>query len=265
MIGPEFVEQANKELDGVLSRPESERFHRRLATDAEAAKYFESLRATLAAVDAAEEPDPPAQLESRILDAVPWGQHRPHSPARGRATFRDWWIFTPKLRYAVTFVFGVLFGLIVYTSIAYNTDQSPGGLDDADFYGTMRYIDNTDGFQETHSVGVNLDQVTGHVRLHEADRVLLAEVSLESAGEIEWVLQYDESDVSFEGFRQSEGRAGDVHATSTETRIYQTGEARYMLFFSQKHHKVTPITIKIFSADQLLLEQPLTPSAAREQ
>ncbi len=265
MIDPEFVEQANKELDGVLSRTESDLFHKRLATDDEAAKYFESLRATLAAVDAAEEPDPPSHLESRILGAIPWRQHRTQTPTRERATLRDWWIFTPKLRYAVTFVFGVLFGLIVYTSIVYNTDQSPGGLDDSDFYGTMRYINSTDGFQETQSVGVNLDQVTGHVRLHEADRVLLAEVSLESAGEIEWVLQYDEFDVSFEGFRQSEGRAGDVHATSTETRIYQTGEARYMLFFSQKHHKVTPITIKIFSADQLLLEQSLTPSAAREQ
>jgi len=185
MIGPEFIEQANRELDGVLSRPESELFHKRLATDAEAAKYFESLRATLAAVDAAEEFDPPSHLESRILGAIPWGQHRPQTQARGRATFRDWRIFTPKLRYAVTFVFGVLFGLIVYTSIVYNTDQSPGGLDDSDFYGTMRYINNTDVCQETQSVELNLDQVKGHVRLHEADRVLLAEVSLESAGEID--------------------------------------------------------------------------------
>jgi hypothetical protein len=91
--------------------------------------------------------------------------------------------------------------------------------------------------------------------------VLLAEVALNASDDIDWVVEYDAGDVSFDGYRSFNGGTGDVVAANTEMRVHQTGETRYLLFFTRKSHSVTPFIVKIYSANQLLLEHTLSPAA----
>jgi hypothetical protein len=260
MIDPEIIELMNMDLDGALSPSESAELRRRIASDPEAEKYFESLRATVTTVDACEEREPPAHIEERILAAVPFGRYPAGSTRKGLAARLEQWFFSPRLRYAAVFAGGLAFGIIVYAAISYDNGRSDDMLDNSDYWGTMRHINDADGFKQTDVLGVDLDGVRGQVSLHESEAILLADVALESSGEIEWVLEYDAKGVSFDGYRCFDGARGNVVAGKAEMRVLQTGGAHYLLFFTQKDHPVRPIVVKIYSADRLLLERSLDPA-----
>jgi hypothetical protein len=251
----------NMELDGVLPPRHRKEFHEYLSTNSEAAKHFEALRGTVAAVDSLEPAQPPAGLNRKIAGAVPYGRYPLAGEDRGLAARLDKWFFIPRWRYAAVFGFGIIFGVLVYSAITYNTSRDSAGVDISDFLGTMKYITTADGFKQTQALRVDLDEVHGSVSLHQSDKILLTEVALETPGKIEWVVEYDADDVTFDGYRCFEGGTGDVVAAKTEMRVLQSGDTRYLLFFTRKDHPVTPIVVKIYSADQLLLEKALTPAA----
>lgn len=261
MIEPKFIEWMNMELDGVL--PERDRVELRdyLSTNTEAADFYEGLRAALAAVDAVDDVEPPSGLSEKINDAVPYVSRYGRDPNRGFSGWREKWMVMPRLRYAAVFVFGIVFGVLVYSAINVDTRRGGEKLDISDFLGTMRHITTSDGFRRTRTFDVDLDRVRGGVSLHESDGILLAEVALDATEDIDWVVEYDARDVSFDGYRSFNGGVGDVVAGKTNTRVHQSGDTRYLLFFTRRNRPVTPFVIRIYSADQLLLEHSLSPAA----
>jgi hypothetical protein len=260
MVDPEFVERVNMELDGVLSRRESARLRERIASDPEAAEYVERLRAVLNAVDQSEEPEPPSHLEERILAAVPWGRYPTHRGVHERSHFWDRWFLGPRLRYAAVFGFGIVFGILVYAAMSYDADRSGRRLDNSDFFGTMIQNEKSDGFKETNAFAVDFAEVSGRVVLRQSDRMLLTEVALDSPKKIEWTVQYDADDLSLVGYQRLDGGTDRVVSAQSEMRVVQSGDARYLIYFTRMDDPLTPIIVRIFSADQLLLEQLLTPA-----
>ena len=98
--------------------------------------------------------------------------------------------------------------------------------------------------------------------INERGESLLADVSMESSDEIEWVLDGGTGNVSFEGYRSVRGSSGAAVASGTGLRVLQTGEAHYLLYFTHhEDHPNEPLMVKIYSADQLLLERTLTTAA----
>jgi hypothetical protein len=125
----------------------------------------------------------------------------------------------------------------------------------------MRQIKTVKGFKQTQDIRVDLEQARGHVSLYESKNILLTEVILDVPETIKWTLQFDENDVVFEGYRRFKQDTGDIDVTRSEMRVSQTGDARYLFFFTRKDPRVDPMVIKLFSADRLLLEKFLVPSA----
>ena len=269
MIEPKFIEMMNLELDGALGESDSASLHEHLSSHPEAARYFEDLRAALAAVDAVGQVESPPGLGTRIIGAVPFAGNGGRGANYGRTTWRERWLFMPRFRYAAVFVFGLFFGVLVYSAINYDNGRGGGGVDISEFLGTMRQITSADGFRQTRAIGVDFDQVRGSVSLHKSSDVMLAEVTLDSSDEIEWVVEYNAGEVTFDGYRSFNGESGNIVTANREMRVHQSGETRYLLFFTRLDPSgrpdpsgtATPLTVKIYSADQLLLEQSISPAA----
>jgi hypothetical protein len=214
------------------------------------------------AIDADPDGEPPPDLGDNVLASIPFGKYTT-ARTNGRSVVR-WgdWLFARRLRYAGTFAAGIIIGVIVYAVVGYDG----GGDDTFDnslMYGTMRSIESTHEFEQIQSAGIDLDEISGDVCIYGSGHALLVEVSLKSPGDIEWVLQYDNNDVSFEGFRHLGGQGCEVAAAATETRVNQRGDSKYVLFFSNKDRSTIPMVFKVFSADQkLLFEKILTPAAS---
>ena len=90
---------------------------------------------------------------------------------------------------------------------------------------------------------------------------MLAEVSLDAPGVIDWVIEGDDGNVSLGGYRSSDGEAGEVLARDTRMRVRQTGGSHYLVYFNRQSDTVEPLVVKIYSADQLLLEHAISPAA----
>ena len=126
----------------------------------------------------------------------------------------------------------------------------------------MKTIETADGFEEVANLGVDARDVSGRVRLHRSEGMLLAEVDLNASGEIEWSLSYDADRVSFDGFRRlaQVPSASSVDARASETRVRQRGDDRYLLFFSSGAEAVPPMTLRVYAADALVFEHSVAPA-----
>ncbi|MDH3198346.1 MAG: hypothetical protein OEO21_08910 [Candidatus Krumholzibacteria bacterium] len=262
MIDENTLELMHLVIDGSASTPQREALQRRLQDDPEAKAHFESLQRVVRLIESVPEAAPPEHLFHRIVDAVPFGRARwarGAAPASGlSAWLRDAWR-RPGLRFAGTFGLGLAVG-VALISIAgrnwhvYNRLYRP--LDISEVSGTMKTIQTADGFREIARLGVGAGSVSGVVRLHRSEEALLAEVDLKTSGEIDWVLSYGSDGVSFEGFRRLAGtpEGSAVESRDHQTRVHQSGDDRYFLFFSGGTEAVPPMTLRIYQADALVFE-----------
>lgn len=252
-----ITELMNREIDGFNTSAESDELNRFLAGDAAARAEFDALRALHRRLAAMPAVDPPPHLIHRILTAVPFGRHSSQAHTHeGVGAWLSGIFARPRLRLAATFATGLAAGIALWAAV--DGGHVDGTIDTSTLYGTMRAIQTSDGFQVVGQVGIETAQVRGEVRLHESDRKLLAEISLDTTDPIEWTVRYDREDVAFEGFRQIEGDAGSVNAAGDVMTVSQVGSGKFILFFTEQNHAATPMSIDIFSAGNLLYHNDLT-------
>jgi hypothetical protein len=165
-------------------------------------------------------------------------------------------------RYALTFAVGMVVGFGLLWALGGN-DSLDGTLDIGGLTGAMMSAKPTDAFEEISSVKIDLGRVYGDVRLHEANRELVAEVSLSSLDEIKWKLMYDRDEVSFDGFSQVEGRMGNIETKGGELNVSQVGRGRYMVFFMGQVDDPEPLKIEISMAGDVVYENRLAGNTDR--
>ena len=251
-----LTELIHGEVDGVNDAAATAELKKHLATDSSAQAELDALKRLTGRLDAIEAVEPPSHMFHRILAAVPFGRlERPTHPQRdGIGAWLSGLFPRFRLRYVATFATGLVAGFVLlWAAVAGDRVDRP--LDISNLYGTMRSIDTSDGFAVVGSVGIDAGTVRGEVRLHESDRKLLAEISLNTPDEIEWVLKY--GDASFEGFRQIEGATGTLRAADNTMTVSHTGNGRYLLFFTQEGDADGSMSIEIFSSGNLLYHKDL--------
>lgn len=261
MIEPKFIEMMNMELDGVLPERDRAELRNYLSSSPLASEYFEGLRAAMAAVDTVGQVDPPEGLVDRITASVPFASRRVEAPQQGFKGWRHNLFSMPRFRYAAVFVFGLAFGALVFSAIDYDSRHGAGDLEVDDIVGTMTGITTSNELTQRDAFDVAFEEVRGTVTLDGFDRILRTDVALDASVDIEWVIEYDGQELSLDGFRRLDGAPGEVRAGDTRLRVRQSGSAQYALVFSSQRKPVKPLLVKIFSADQLLLEKTLYPAA----
>ena len=263
MIDDNTLELMHLVIDGSASAAQREALQPRLQSDPEARARFDSLQRVMRCIESVPDATPPEHLFHRIVDAVPFGR-APWARAGSRDSGLVAWLGSawrrPGLRFAGTFGLGLAVGMALFAIIgpnwkAYNKLYRP--LDISEVSGTMKTIETADGFREIAHLGVGTGSVSGVVRLHRSeDALLVAEVDLEAPGEIDWVLSYGGDELSFEGFRRLAGAPGGsaVEARANQTRVHQSGDDRYFLFFSSETDSIPPMTLRIYQADALVFD-----------
>jgi len=123
----------------------------------------------------------------------------------------------------------------------------------------MKTIDRMEGFAQVGSAGVQLDVVEGTFLLHrhKGDGLLIAEVDLHSDDPVDCELAYDQTVISFDGFRRSSSSSSTVTADGSRARIRQEGDGRYFLFFSARNATSPPLTVRVFADNELLYENEI--------
>lgn len=258
-----LTELIHGETDGTNSAADSAELRERLAADPAARAEFESMQRLNEGLGRVPAAEPPSHLFHRIIDAIPFGRApwsgrhsgaHAHADAGGIGTWLAGLLPRPRMRVLATFATGLVCGaLLLWVAVdGRGVDQS---LDISHVYGTMRAIEANDGFEVIGTAGIDADRVHGEIRLHESDRKLLAEISLDAAEDIEWVLTYGAADVDFEGYRQVAGNTARVELAGGTMTV--KGAGRYLLFFTERSVPLQPMRIEIFSSGNLLYQKDL--------
>jgi hypothetical protein len=254
-----IVERMHAELDGTNTPSQSQELKDYLAAHPEARREFAGLSALTRHIDAQPQAEPPAHLIHRILDAIPFGLY-PREARVARTPHAGGlrlWLSTVfprhRMRYATAFGLGVAAGcILLWSTVTNRSAQSP--LDVTSLYGTIGAVETGDGFEELGGAGVDVGTVRGEIRLHESNHHLMADVSLDPANPIEWVLRCG-SGVAFDGYRRVEGAASSVSASGNTMRVSQAEKVRFVLFFAESDAAAESMSIEIFESGKLIYQK----------
>ncbi len=112
MIDKQYIELMNKEIDGLLSVPESEELKNYLNQNKEAEKYFAELKVSVELLSRLPDEEPGRNLKQFILNSIDKNKYSFNKPAKIK-------IFSPfqkflKPRFTFALAAGILIGIVLY-------------------------------------------------------------------------------------------------------------------------------------------------------
>jgi hypothetical protein len=173
MIDRSIVELIHRDVDGVISPEESARLQRILASDAEARKLADDLRALVRGFAAMAPQEPPATLKPAILRSLASREARTRLSA-GLETWRG--MFT--LRPILTFAGGAVAGILLFAAISGIVGQP--GTHEQDLVGTMVPVESNEVFTPGEKRSFIVAGVKGTIETRYSGKFFLVRVRLDS-------------------------------------------------------------------------------------
>jgi hypothetical protein len=175
MTDPHYLALIHAEIDGELDEHQRADLARHLLADPESRSLRDSLRRTCLAMDGVAAVEPPPELRSAILQALPPVAAVTVAAAPERVRTASGWRPAAAWRYAAMFAAALVGGALLYTA------GIGRGPDPADLAGTLAGNGARTGVI-VDTAHVNLGQVVGQVSLYREDAKLSVDIAL-TAGE----------------------------------------------------------------------------------
>lgn len=262
MIENEYIEMIDKEIDKTITGKEIVMLKKYLAENPEAQEYYDNLVRLSKVLHRVNDVDPPAELKNRILNSI--RTNRP--PAREKENIFQILrtALKPKvnLKYAYAFSAGIMVGTAIFVLFINKPGNMPS-LDVSDLSGTIIMSATSGALETADKREFDLGEVYGTIETKFARNVVLAEVDITSQQEIEIVVEYDENDIGFDGFRQLQHLKGSFDIGEKYLRLVHRGKNKYILVFEDKTQTISSMTFKIYSAD-LIYEKTVSTGKSGE-
>jgi hypothetical protein len=187
MIDPKIIDLMNLVLDGAATPADRANLDRHLAAHPDARSYYDGLEKLVSRLNADPISEPPAGLESRILDTI---HHLPVAgPARAKDSSSSWLkgFFAPLLRPLPSFGLGLATGLFLLAVVQYSRSDfwsAAGDIDPSNVSGSM----TTRVVEPIATIPVETPEgtVSGSAVIYSRGSDLIMDVKLQSTIAIEW-------------------------------------------------------------------------------
>ena len=257
MIEPKVIDLMNLAIDGVASPRERAELEKALAADPTTRSYYESLARVVEKLNHDPMPEPPAELEPRILDAVQRESvRRPVQMAPVRKGF-----FSFKLRPWSTFGLGLAAGVLIFAVIQ---EGRPGmwsarTVDPGSVSGSMV----SDERATLGSIPVETDKgtVSGAATIEEQGSNMVVRLRLQSTVPIEWHVDFDGDSWSLLRVEREGTGTSAFAANRTSVQGLHTGEGGVTLVFHGTRDAAQAVVLKLLQAGEPVFEG--RPTAAR--
>ena len=248
MIEPKTIELMNLAIDGVASPRERAELEKALSADPTARSYYESLAKVVEKLNHDPMPEPPAELEPRILDAVQRESvRRPVQMAPVRKGF-----FSVALRPWSTFGLGLAAGALILVAVQQGRPGMSGNVDPGSISGSMVSDEHT----TLGSIPVETEKgtVSGGASIEEQGSNMVVRLRLQSTVPVEWHLDFDGG--AWQLLRvEREGTATAAFAANrTSVQGLHTGEGGVTLVFSGSREAAQAVVLKLLQAGEPVFE-----------
>ncbi len=256
MIADKYVELIHREIDGRNSPKASAKLAAFLAANPQAQKFYDDLRALSGMLQGVKPVEPPAHLPHVIMNRLP-----PAQPVRRNlfAPVLAWLEARGKFKYAYVFSGGLAVGLAAY-ALFFQTVLTPS-RDLSKLSGAMIPREQAENLKIAASWEINHEQVTGGLHLKDSAEILVVEVSLVSAQEIELVATFDNKNFAFKGVAALEQSfPAEVNFSGRTVELKHQGPRNYAMIFAKHEEATGALHLKIGRAGELFYEQTLRSS-----
>ena len=243
MVEEKYIELINHEIDGVTSAEESASLKEYLAQNREAQKLFDDLNGLSEMLSQVGDVEPSPNLKKNILNTIP--RHKYSTKANKQTLPVSFNSLKEKFnfKYAFSFSFGLAFGVILFA--LFGGDMMQTSMDSSDLTGTMLLSGPPEKLEPFETITINLAEFQGTIELKHVDHLLLAEMTLSSRREMQLIIEFDESDISFRGFKQEPNSQSILKSGESDVGLVHHGENRYLLVFADKTPAVSAMTFKV--------------------
>lgn len=256
MIDQRMEEFMWLEIEGKISGGDRETLHRYLETSGEARGYFNDILRMAKLFEQTGEINPPHELRSRILRALekaaPPKVEKPGFAERLGALFSP----RPVWRYAAVGAAGIVIGVLGY-HLMKNGSGVTEPVDIKQFYGSIAAGGN--GLAES-TLDIDLPGAKGTLTVRRNDKSVLSELSVDSADEVEIVLEYGGSPIEIAAGKLSDHPSNQVAIEDREVHVRNRGKGTYHILFSLHEDPASPVTVKVLSEGSVLFEKEISPS-----
>lgn len=220
MIEVRYRELINAEIDGELTDRQRAELASYLLANPEAQAFRDDLRQVCDSLGRIEQVEPPSGLRASILRAL----DLPAS-VTGRGVGPGIRGVLMRAPATMRFAAAILVALAVGT-VALQFGREPGdGLEISQLVGTMAGPDGGSA-RLADAVVLNLEQVSGSVRLYDAGGVLVLEFDLAAQQPVDVVAAYDGHEARFNGFVVPGSGANRRYALSLAGRVERGATVR---------------------------------------
>lgn len=252
MIDSKTVELINKDIDGMLSPKESLRLKERLSTDPGAKNYHSDLTNLSEMLNRVTAVDPDPNLKKTILNAIPINKYQSTKTKKPAPTFLKALKSVLDFRLAFAFTFGLVAGIFIYSMLTGVTVN-----DNSNLIGTVLLNKPSAEFKPADRIEINSNVINGTLTTKSAKGVVLLLIDLSTHPEMELVVEFDENDLSFAGFRPQKYAGGQINVSSNKLRFFNRGLHKYILVFEDSTPAISHLLVRMFT-DELLYERTLT-------
>ena len=250
MMKDKRITAMNRELDGMNSPEETAELETFLGSDPEARAYYEDLTRLSTMLSEVKEVDPPRELKAGIMRAIePVSAAAPaeaqvHRPVESGmydgflnnflGAFRGRWA------YAFTFSAGIAAGIVGFTVFGDGlSTTSMEGLT-----GTMAPIED---FVTVDQQDFNQSGVSGSIETQYAADHLVATIDVESAGDLDIVIEFDGKVLNPLGFHQLSPHPMGVTMESDQVKLLHRGQNTYTFTLGYPVKTASEVHVKFYS------------------
>lgn len=254
MIDPKIIELMNLAADGAATPAERARLDEYLSAHPEARSFYDGLERLVHRLDQDPVPDPPAELESRILEAV---HDLPvPGPARKEETSTSWLrsFFAPRLRPWSTYGLGLATGLAILVVVVYRQPELLRGTRDihpSDVSGAMTSV-----VEPIATIPVDAAEgtVSGSAVIYSRGSDVVVDVRLQSTVPVEWTLYFDDQALALDRIERHGTATSAFAANRGSVQGLHTGEGSVTLVFAGDPEAAKTIALKILQGGQPVFE-----------
>jgi hypothetical protein len=247
MIEPRLFELMNLAIDGVATPRERADLEAGLAADPEARAYYQSLARITGKMNADTMPEPPAELEPRILDAL--HNSDMHRSVISVPTRRRFFSFGP-LRSWSTFGLGLAAGMLLIAVIEFATpghDIAPSSVSGSMAPGDRNAIASI-------PVETRAGTASGRATISRDGGNMVVRLQLQSTVPVEWKLAFDGGAWSLLEVQRQGSATAAFAANQNSVQGLHTGEGAFTLVFAGSSDAAKAVTLTLRQDGQTVFE-----------
>jgi len=254
MIEQAFIELMHKEIDGENSPEESKRLRKHLEENSEARSLFDEMIAFNQILKQVKDVSPPTDLKAGIMQSLSPHPYPAYTSIKAFGSLRS--MFSFNYRYGFSFAAGLILGMVSLFFI-FRSGFSDESTDFSHLLGTIS-PENSQNLNVTKQEPFVLDEASGEVWIKQSRTFVMAEIVIQSRESIEMVIQYDSSELYFNGFFQrGDNPSRHFQMDKNRVRISTMGDNRYAILFHRNRRQMNDVTLKLYHTDKLIFEQSL--------